>query len=151
MLAMFRTGVDLVTASPYHPRGRVVNVPGWRVALSRGASLLYQGITGRRLHTFTSCLRVYRRSAALATPLRNGGFLGVAELAGKFALGGRNIMEHPATLELRLFGRSKIVWRCGRPATHVPAARRLDPAPHRTWQGYAGNGQLPVFSTVLIF
>jgi hypothetical protein len=32
----------------------------------------------------------------------------VAELAGKFALGGRNIVEHPATLELRLFGRSKM-------------------------------------------
>src|SRR5436309_12246846 len=34
-----------------------------------------------------------------------------------------------------LFGRSKIVWRCGRLATHVPAARRLEPAPHRSWEG----------------
>src|SRR5436309_12813176 len=34
-----------------------------------------------------------------------------------------------------LFGRSKIVWRGGRLATHAPAARRLDPAPHLTWEG----------------
>lgn len=108
MLRLLTTGVDLVTASPYHPKGRVSNVPGWRIGLSRGASFLYQVVTGRKIHTFTSCLRVYRRSAALATPLQHPGFLGIAELAGKFALSGRVIVEHPATLELRLFGRSKM-------------------------------------------
>lgn len=108
MLDLLIEGVDLVTASPYHPEGHVSNVPSWRVGLSRSASLLYRAVTGRKLYTFTSCLRVYRRSAALATPLKHGGFLGVAELAGKFAVGGRKIVEHPATLELRLFGRSKM-------------------------------------------
>lgn len=108
MLGLMTGGVDLVTASPYHPQGRVSNVPGWRIALSRGASLLYQVVTGRRIHTFTSCLRVYRRPAALAIGLRHPGFLGIAELAGRFALGGKTIVEHPATLELRLFGRSKM-------------------------------------------
>jgi hypothetical protein len=108
MLSMLTDGVDLVTASPYHPKGRVSNVPAWRIGLSRGASLLYRIVTGRKLYTFTSCLRVYRRSAALSTPLENSGFLGIAELAGKFALGGKKIVEHPATLELRLFGRSKM-------------------------------------------
>jgi len=78
------------------------------VGLSRGASFLYQVITGRRLHTFTSCLRVYRRSAALTTQPRYPGFLGVAELAGRFVLDGRVVVEHPAILELRLFGRSKM-------------------------------------------
>jgi hypothetical protein len=29
-------------------------------------------------------------------------------LAGKFAVSGRNIVEHPATLQLRLFGQSKM-------------------------------------------
>jgi polysaccharide deacetylase family protein (PEP-CTERM system associated) len=108
MLALFKEGVDLVTASPYHPLGHVTNVPAWRIGLSRGASLLYRLVTGRKLYTFTSCLRVYRRSTALDTPLRQPGFLGIAELAGKFALGGRNIVEHPATLELRIFGTSKM-------------------------------------------
>jgi len=108
MLGLLRDDVDLVTASPYHPEGRVSNVPSWRVGLSHSASLLYRLVTGRNLYTFTSCLRVYRRSAVLATPIRNGGFLGIAELAGKLALDGRKIVEHPATLELRLFGRSKM-------------------------------------------
>lgn len=108
MLALLTEGVDLVVASPYHPQGRVANVPAWRIGLSRGASLMYQVVTGKRLHTFTSCLRVYRRSAALATRPRYPGFLGVAELAGRFVLDGRVIVEHPAILELRLFGRSKM-------------------------------------------
>ena len=108
MLRLLTDGVDLVTASPYHPAGRVTRVPVWRVGLSRSASLLYQFVTGQRIHTFTSCLRVYRRSAALAVPLQYPGFLGIAELAGKFAVEGRKIVEHPATLELRLFGRSKM-------------------------------------------
>jgi dolichol-phosphate mannosyltransferase len=100
--------VDLVVASPYHPKGRVANVPMWRVGLSRAASLLYRVVTGGRLYTFTSCLRVYRRPAAVATPPRYPGFLGVAELAGRFVLDGRVIVEHPAILELRLFGSSKM-------------------------------------------
>lgn len=108
MLSLMVDGVDLVVASPYHPKGQVSNVPTWRVGLSRTASLLYQVVTGRRLHTFTSCLRVYRRSAALATHVKYPGFLGVAELAGKFVLDRRQIVEHPAKLELRLFGRSKM-------------------------------------------
>jgi polysaccharide deacetylase family protein (PEP-CTERM system associated) len=108
MLGMFTADVDLVTASPYHPEGRVSNVPAWRVGLSRGASVLYQIVTGCRIHTFTSCLRVYRRSEAIENEPLNPGFLGVAELAGKFALSGRTIVEHPATLEVRLFGTSKM-------------------------------------------
>jgi polysaccharide deacetylase family protein (PEP-CTERM system associated) len=108
MLGLLTSDVDLVTASPYHPRGRVSNVPSWRVGLSRGASVLYQVVTGCRIYTFTSCLRVYRRSAALANEPINPGFLGIAELAGKFALSGKTIVEHPATLEVRLFGTSKM-------------------------------------------
>jgi polysaccharide deacetylase family protein (PEP-CTERM system associated) len=108
MLGLLTADVDLVTASPYHPLGRVSNVPSWRIGLSRGASLLYQIVTGCRIYTFTSCLRVYRRAAAVETEPENPGFLGVAELAGRFALSGRTIVEHPATLELRLFGVSKM-------------------------------------------
>lgn len=108
MLGLLSDEIDLVVASPYHPNGRVSNVPAWRIRLSRSASFLYRIVTGSRLYTFTSCLRVYRRSAALATPLRYSGFLGIAELTGKFVLDGRGVAEHPATLELRLFGRSKM-------------------------------------------
>src|SRR5438552_8698678 len=37
-------GVDMVTASPYHPLGAVLNVPSWRLSLSKGASFLYRRV-----------------------------------------------------------------------------------------------------------
>jgi hypothetical protein len=36
------------------------------------------------------------------------GFLGIAELLGLIDLAGLRIVEHPATLEVRLFGQSKM-------------------------------------------
>ena len=41
-------------------------------------------------------------------PLEENGFLGTAELAAQLSLHGRRIVEHPATLEVRLFGFSKM-------------------------------------------
>jgi len=108
MLNLLVPGVDLVTASPYHPSGTVLNVPGWRLLLSRASSALYRLVTARPLHTFTACVRVYRRSSAVDIPLRHTGFLGVAELLGKMTLINRKIVEHPATLEVRIFGQSKM-------------------------------------------
>ena len=54
---------DMVTASPYHPQGSVRNVPGWRLVLSKTLSRMYSGVLSERIHTFTSCCRVYRKSA----------------------------------------------------------------------------------------
>jgi hypothetical protein len=100
--------VDMVTASPYHPKGKVLNVPAWRLGLSKTASFLYRRILHHKLNTFTSCFRVYRRSAVVDIPIKEGGFLGVAELLGRLDLKGCRIRECPATLEVRLFGTSKM-------------------------------------------
>ncbi len=108
MIPRLVPGVDLVTASPYHPHGRVRNVPAWRLVLSRGASWLYRRVLRQKLHTYTSCFRVYRKSAVAGLKIENGRFLGVAELAGRLDLAGGTIVEHPATLEVRMLGRSKI-------------------------------------------
>lgn len=101
-------GVDLVTASPYHPQGEVLNVPAWRLFLSKSASFLYRCVVRQKLHTFTSCFRVYRRSAVAGIVLKEQGFLGVAEMIGKLDLSGSTIHECPATLEARVLGRSKM-------------------------------------------
>jgi polysaccharide deacetylase family protein (PEP-CTERM system associated) len=108
MIPLLSAGVDLVTASPYHPRGLVRNVPGWRLALSRGASFLYRRVLRTRLSTYTSCFRVYRRSAVADLQLQEEGFLGVTEMLGRLDLRGARIVEHPATLEVRIFGHSKM-------------------------------------------
>jgi dolichol-phosphate mannosyltransferase len=111
MIPLLTADVDLVTASPYHPDGVVRNLPAWRLTLSRGASFLYRRVLGRRLHTFTSCFRVYRRSAVQALPLKHQGFQGVAELLARLALRGSNIVEYPTVLDVRRFGQSKLkVW-----------------------------------------
>jgi hypothetical protein len=108
MIPLLREGVDLVTASPYHELGGVRNVPAWRLALSRLASALYRLVLHHKLQTYTSCFRVYRRSAILLLPLREPGYLGITELLGLLDLRGRTIVEHPAVLEARLLGHSKM-------------------------------------------
>jgi polysaccharide deacetylase family protein (PEP-CTERM system associated) len=99
---------DLVTASPYHPHGRVRNVPGWRLFLSKSLSRLYSAVLRERIYTYTSCCRVYRRSRMLPLSLAHGGFLGTAEMLIRTKVAGGRIAEVPTTLESRLLGESKM-------------------------------------------
>jgi polysaccharide deacetylase family protein (PEP-CTERM system associated) len=108
MLQLLSNDVAMVTASPYHPEGRVCNVPRWRLLLSHTLSRFYRRLLGRSLSTWTSCFRVYRKHQIVDLDLKETGFLGTAELAAQLCLHGRRIVEHPATLEVRLFGFSKM-------------------------------------------
>ena len=108
MIPLLTGGVDLVTASPYHPLGSVRNVPQWRLSLSKAASALYRRLTRQKIDTYTSCFRVYRRKAILDLGILQPGFLGIAEMIGKLDLRGGTIAEYPTTLESRMLGRSKM-------------------------------------------
>jgi len=108
MIPLLTDGVDLVTASPYHLEGGVRNVPHWRLAASKQLSALYRLVLHHKLATYTSCFRVYRRSAAAGLVLDRGGFLGVAEMLARLDLRGSKIVEFPTTLEVRMLGRSKM-------------------------------------------
>ena len=108
MIPLLDSSTDMVTASPYHREGEVRNVPGWRLFLSKGASFLYRRTLNTKLFTYTSCFRVYRRNSVVQLDMQEGGFLGVAEMLGKLDLAGGKIVEFPATLEVRLFGISKM-------------------------------------------
>ena len=108
MIPLLTEGVDVVTASPYHPQGKVRNVPRWRLFLSKSLSRLYRVVLRQKLHTYTSCFRVYRRQAALGVTVERGGFFGVTEMLGRLDLDGRRIVEFPTTLEARMLGRSKM-------------------------------------------
>jgi glycosyltransferase involved in cell wall biosynthesis len=108
MIPLLVEGVDMVTASPYHPDGEVKNVPGWRLFLSRSLSALYRVVLNHRLATYTSCFRVYRKESVASLRVKEGGFLGVAEMLGRLDIDGGTIVECPAVLEVRLLGRSKM-------------------------------------------
>lgn len=108
MIPLLSDGVDVVTASPYHPDGRVRNVPRWRLSLSKAASVMYSFLLDNQLHTYTSCFRVYRRSAIAGIQLRNQGFVGVVELLWEVDRRGGRIVECPAELGVREYGQSKM-------------------------------------------
>jgi polysaccharide deacetylase family protein (PEP-CTERM system associated) len=108
MIPLLIDGVDLVTASPYHPAGKVRNLTKGRLFLSKTLSQLYRLVLHQKLATYTSCFRVYRRQSASTFQLRNQGFLGIAELLAQVDFSGRRIVEFPTTLEVRVLGQSKM-------------------------------------------
>ncbi|MFT6078849.1 MAG: hypothetical protein ACI8UD_002156 [Planctomycetota bacterium] len=99
---------DVVTASPYHVDGGVRNVPDWRLFLSRTLSRAYRILLRSPISTWTSCFRLYRREFVVDLPLKNGGFLGTAELLVRVLRRGGRVVEHPCVLEARLLGFSKM-------------------------------------------
>lgn len=108
MVPLLAPDVSVVTASPYHPEGRVAGVPRWRIFLSYGASRGYRFLFRNKIATYTSCFRLYRRSAVVALSVRNGGFIGVTEKLALLDRDGWRICEVPALLEMRRYGQSKL-------------------------------------------
>ncbi len=135
LLKRLSDDVDVVVASPYHPAGRVVGVPQWRLALSRLASRMYGLVMRNRLHTYTSCVRVYRRSAVADLRLSHGGFVGIVELLWQVDRRGGRIVECPAVLTLRATGQSKM-------RTARTALAHLRFLAHCGWQRMQDLGRL---------
>jgi dolichol-phosphate mannosyltransferase len=75
MIPLLEDGVDMVTASPYHPEGTVRNVPGWRLFLSRSLSRLYRLVLHHRLATHELLQGLPARAVA-NLQIREGGFSG---------------------------------------------------------------------------
>lgn len=107
MLEHLKENVAIVTASPYHPEGEVVGVPGYRIFLSRGSSMLYRILINRNVHTYTALFRAYRREVVNQIPFAANDFLGATELMVKAMLKGYRVEEFPAALHRRMFGVSK--------------------------------------------
>lgn len=100
--------VDVVVGSPYHPKGGVENVPRWRLALSQGASVIYTRLFQTKLYSYTSCFRVYRRSALENLQIESDGFVGMAEILWRLEKKGARMVEVPAVLNVRRYGQSKM-------------------------------------------
>src|SRR5262249_23766585 len=83
MIPRLAQNVDVVPGSPYHPDGQVLGVPWWRLQISKFASFLYRCVLRQKLATYTSCFRVYRRSAVLGIRVNETGYAGIGELLGR--------------------------------------------------------------------
>ncbi|HYH01133.1 MAG TPA: glycosyltransferase family 2 protein [Terriglobales bacterium] len=103
-----RERVDVVTASPYHPKGGVENVAGWRLLLSRGASFLYRRLCSCKLYSYTSLLRVYRKEVIENVPFEADGFAATTEVLLRAANRGYRVAEVPMVLRTRAIGVSKM-------------------------------------------
>jgi len=107
LLERLAPGIDIVTASCYHPSGGIENVPRSRVFLSMGASLLYRLLVDRHVHTYTCLFRAYRRTVIAATPFAADGFLAVTEILVRAMWNGYRVAELPCVLRSRRHGQSK--------------------------------------------
>ena len=115
LLDLLRPGIDIVTASPYHPNGGVDGVPAYRLLFSKGASAMYRVLLDPRLHTYTAMYRAYRREVIERIPTEADGFLMVTELLVSALLAGYRAAEFPAVLRVRRYGQSKArVWQITR-------------------------------------
>jgi dolichol-phosphate mannosyltransferase len=107
LLGYLKGKVSIVTASPYHPNGEVVGVPGYRIFLSKGSSLIYRILLSWKVNTYTALYRAYRREVIDNIPFAANDFLGGTELMVKAMLKGYQVDEFPAALHQRMFGVSK--------------------------------------------
>lgn len=108
LLDYLTPGVDIVTASPYHPDGRVEGVPAYRLVLSQGSSFIYRILLrGSGVHCYTALYRAYRRAVIENVTFKANGFLAGTELMVKAMLMGYTVAEYPAVLYSRVHGVSK--------------------------------------------
>jgi dolichol-phosphate mannosyltransferase len=107
LLARLRPGIDLVTASPYHPQGEVAGVPAYRLILSRGSSAIYRALVDKHIHTYTALFRAYRRQVIERVSFESDGFLAGTEILVNSLLLGFKVAEYPAVLHSRAAGVSK--------------------------------------------
>jgi len=99
---------DIVTVSPYHPKGEVKNVPFYRVFLSKGISFIYRILTRRKIYTFTAMVRVYKRKVLDDITIENNDFISMVEILIKAIKRGYVVDEVPAVLNVRKHGISKM-------------------------------------------
>jgi dolichol-phosphate mannosyltransferase len=108
MLSLMDKDTDIVTVSPYHPKGKVNNVPAYRIFLSKSVSKIYKMLLGSKLYTYTAMVRVYRKQVVDNVTFKSNTFLGVTEHMTNALLQGYKAKELPAELNVRQFGQSKM-------------------------------------------
>jgi dolichol-phosphate mannosyltransferase len=108
LIAMLDDETDIVTASPYHPKGRVANVPKYRLFLSKSISRIYGAILKQKIYTYTALFRGYKKDVIKNVRFKSDNFIAVAELLVFAVKKGYRVKEFPTTIYSRKFGTSKM-------------------------------------------
>ncbi len=101
-------GTDMIIGSPYNRNGKVVNVPGWRLKISKVANRIYRGLFRTKLSCYTSCFRAIRSSMANRVVVSNDGYVGMPQMIWRIEKLGGSVIEIPAVLDIRRYGQSKL-------------------------------------------
>lgn len=107
MVALARSGADVVSASRYMKGGRQIGGPPLKRLMSRVAGLSLHHLAGVPTHDPTNNFKLYRRSFLAATPIESSaGFELALELTVKATIAGRQVAELPTTWRDRTAGQS---------------------------------------------
>lgn len=111
MLALAKSGAELVIGSRWVDGGSVVNWPAMRKAISRTGNW-YSGVMLRsRIRDITAGFRVFRASALRDLDLHaisSQGYCFQVEMAWRLERTGHRVVEHPITFVERETGQSKM-------------------------------------------
>lgn len=105
---LIERNADVVTASPYHKDGLVIDVPSYRLVFSYGASLLYRLLVSNRISTWTALFRAYRFPVTRQVTFQSNDFLAGTEILVRAVQQGFKVEEYPTNLHSRAFGQSSI-------------------------------------------
>jgi dolichol-phosphate mannosyltransferase len=108
MLNLLDEETSIITASPYHPKGKVEGVPEYRLFLSKAISWIYRLVTGAKIHTFTALFRVQRKEVVKNITFKSNNFLATAEMLIYALMKDYGVKEYPTTLQVRKYGVSKM-------------------------------------------
>lgn len=107
MVALARSGADVVAASRYMTGGRQLGGPPLKRLMSRTAGLTLHWFAGVPTHDPTNNFKLYSRRFLDATPIESAaGFELALELTVKATLDGRTVAEVPTTWRDRTAGQS---------------------------------------------
>jgi dolichol-phosphate mannosyltransferase len=108
LLEKIQPSTTMVMGSPYHRSGKVLQVPAWRIAISKTANRIYRMLMKTKLTCYTGCFRAIRKSVAERIQLENPGFVGMTEMVWRVEQFGGRIEEVPVVLDVRRYGQSKL-------------------------------------------
>jgi dolichol-phosphate mannosyltransferase len=111
LLERFQRGdVDVVSGSP-KLAGYGADIPQWRIAVSRLATLVYSRVLATDITSVSPILRLYRAADLRQLDLGSVGFDINAEILFGLIRQGKRVAEIPAPLTQRVFGESSLNYR----------------------------------------